>query len=67
MLQSIWHTAGANTGGRDRENTIIRYHGLDRAHNWGPNGTFSPEFLEALDGAGLLDETRKDILGFNDN
>lgn len=64
---SIWHTAGANTGGKDRENTIIRYHGLDRSHTTGTNGNFAPELLAQLDDAGLLDETRKEILCMNDD
>jgi hypothetical protein len=64
---SIWHTAGANTGGKDRENTIIRYHGLDRSHTTGANGNFAPELLAQLDKAGLLDDTRKEILCMNDD
>lgn len=64
---SIWHVAGANIGGKDRENTIIRYHGLDRSHTTGANGNFAPELLAQLDKAGLLDDTRKEILCMNDD
>ena len=58
------HTASANRGGRDRQNTIIHYHGQERAPT-NINDAIPREYLERFEAAGLIDEARRELLGLD--
>ena len=60
----LQHTASANRGGRDRQNTIIHYHGQERAPT-NINDAIPREYLERFEAAGLIDEARRELLGLD--
>ena len=61
---ATWHTAQANTSGRERENFILGYH---NKRTRSPTGHLPPgATLARLDDAGLLRQEAKEMLGLHD-
>ena len=48
----------------DRQNTIIHYHGQERAPT-NINDAIPREYLERFEAAGLIDEARRELLGLD--
>jgi len=62
---TCWHTASANLGSRDRQNTIIHYHGQELAPT-NLNDAIPRNYLESFAAAGLLASAeRRQIFGMD--
>jgi ectoine hydroxylase-related dioxygenase (phytanoyl-CoA dioxygenase family) len=61
---TTWHTASPNNSAKDRENTIIHYHGQELAPT-NLNDAIPRDYLNAFDEADLISAERKEILGLD--